>query len=78
MGTEGAPQFYPLFYVEGLQAASLFYISQAHGLRGTNSYFSGTGDAGVTAIGRAYRAIRRGEATSRSPGDSMTRRRRGA
>ncbi len=63
MGTEGAAQFYPLFYVEGLQAASLFYISQAHGLRGTNTYFSGTGDAGVTAIGRAYRAIRRGEAT---------------
>lgn len=63
MGTEGAAQFYPLFYVEGLQAASLFYISQAHGLRGTNTYFSGTGDAGVTAIGRAYRAIRRGEAS---------------
>lgn len=63
MGTEGAAQFYPLFYVEGLQAASLFYISLAHGLRGTNTYFAGTGDAGVTAIGRAYRAIRRGEAT---------------
>jgi 3-oxoacyl-[acyl-carrier-protein] synthase II len=63
MGTDGAAQFYPLFYVEGLQAASLFYISQAHGLRGTNTYFAGTGDAGVTAIGRAYRAIRRGEAT---------------
>jgi 3-oxoacyl-[acyl-carrier-protein] synthase II len=63
MGTEGAAQFYPLFYVEGLQAASLFYISQAHGLRGANTYFAGAGDAGVTAIGRAYRAIRRGEAT---------------
>lgn len=63
MGTEGAAQFYPLFYVEGLQAASLFYISHAHGLRGTNTYFAGTGDAGITAIGRAYRAIRRGEAT---------------
>jgi 3-oxoacyl-[acyl-carrier-protein] synthase II len=63
MGTEGAEQFYPLFYVEGLQAAALFYISQAHGLRGTNTYFAGTGDASMTAIGRAYRAVRRGEAT---------------
>src|SRR6266581_5513480 len=57
---EGASAFYPLFYVEGLQAASLFYISQAYGLKGANTYFAGTGDAGVTAIGRAYRAIRRG------------------
>ncbi|MEU7612616.1 beta-ketoacyl synthase N-terminal-like domain-containing protein [Micromonospora sp. NPDC049204] len=62
MGTEGAARFYPLFYVEGLQAAALFYISQAHGLRGTNTYFAGTGEAGATAIGRAYRAVLRGEA----------------
>ena len=27
----------PLFYVEGLQAASLFYISQAYGLKGANT-----------------------------------------
>ncbi|MGW5557443.1 beta-ketoacyl-[acyl-carrier-protein] synthase family protein [Micromonospora sp. NPDC003944] len=63
MGAEGAARFYPLFYVEGLQAAALFYISQAHGLRGTNTYFAGTGEAGATAIGRAYRAVLRGEAT---------------
>jgi 3-oxoacyl-[acyl-carrier-protein] synthase II len=62
MGSEGAARFYPLFYVEGLQAAALFYISQAHGLRGANTYFAGTGEAGATAIGRAYRAVRRGEA----------------
>ncbi|MGW4125687.1 beta-ketoacyl-[acyl-carrier-protein] synthase family protein [Nocardia sp. NPDC004711] len=62
MGTEGAAAFYPLFYVEGLQAAALFYISQAHGLRGTNTYFAGTAEAGATAIGRAFRAVRRGEA----------------
>lgn len=54
--------FYPLFYVEGLQAASLFYISQAYGLRGANTYFAGMAEAGAVAIGRAYRAIRRGEA----------------
>lgn len=63
MGTEGAEQVYPLFYVEGLQAAALFYISQAHGLRGANTYFAGSADAGSTAIGRAYRAILRDEAT---------------
>jgi 3-oxoacyl-[acyl-carrier-protein] synthase II len=62
MGTEGAAAFYPLFYVEGLQAAALFYISQAHGLRGANTYFAGTAEAGATAIGRAFRAVRRGEA----------------
>lgn len=63
MGTEGAAQFYPLFYVEGLQAAALFYISQAHGLRGANTYFAGSGEVGITAIGRAYRAVSRGETT---------------
>ncbi len=53
---------YPLFFVEGLQAASLFYISQAFNLKGANTYFAGTAESGATAIGRAYRAIRRGEA----------------
>lgn len=53
---------YPLFFIEGLQAAVLFYISDAYGLKGANTYFSGTADAGATAIGRGYRAVRRGEA----------------
>ena len=53
--------FYPLFYVEGLQAAALFYVSQAHGLKGSNVYFAGTAEAGAEAIGRAYRAVKRGE-----------------
>ncbi|MGI8554144.1 MAG: beta-ketoacyl-[acyl-carrier-protein] synthase family protein [Dehalococcoidia bacterium] len=52
----------PLFYVEGLQAASLFYISAAHGLKGANTYFAGTAESGAVAVGTAYRAIRRGEA----------------
>lgn len=52
---------YPLFYVEGLQAASLFYVSEAFGLQGSNTYFAGTAEAGSNAIGRAFRAIRRGE-----------------
>ncbi|KAA2262692.1 beta-ketoacyl-[acyl-carrier-protein] synthase family protein [Solihabitans fulvus] len=51
---------YPLFYVEGLQAASLFYISQAFGLRGTNTYYDGTAEAGAQAVGSGCRAIRHG------------------
>lgn len=53
---------YPLFFIEGLPAAPLFYISDAYGLKGANTYFSGTADSGATAIGRGYRAVRRGEA----------------
>jgi 3-oxoacyl-[acyl-carrier-protein] synthase II len=53
---------YPLFFVEGLQHASLFYVSEAFGLKGANAYFSGTAESGSVAIGRAYRSIRRGEA----------------
>ncbi|MBF5002325.1 beta-ketoacyl-[acyl-carrier-protein] synthase family protein [Nocardia sp. BSTN01] len=52
----------PLFYVEGLQSASLFHISQIHGIRGVNAFFAGTADASSNAIGRAMRAIRRGDA----------------
>ena len=55
---------HPLFYLEGLQGASLFYVSQAYGLTGPNTYFAGTAEASAVAIGRAYRAIRRGEADS--------------
>lgn len=53
---------YPLFYVEGLQAASLFYISERFQLKGVNTYFAGTAEAGMTALGRAFRAVKRGEA----------------
>ena len=52
----------PLFFVQGLQSASLFYISQTHGLKGCNTYFAGGAEAGAVAIGRAFRAVRRGEA----------------
>ena len=61
LGEQASSAFYPLFYVEGLQAASLFYVSQAHGLKGANAYFAGTAEAGAEAIGRGYRAVRRGE-----------------
>lgn len=62
MGTEGAADFYPLFYVEGLQAASLFYISKVLEMKGTNAYVSGASEAGLSALAMGARAIRRGEA----------------
>jgi 3-oxoacyl-[acyl-carrier-protein] synthase II len=62
LGASARSSFPPLFFVEGLQAASLFYVSEAHGLKGANTYFAGTAEAGAVAIGRAFRAIRRGEA----------------
>jgi 3-oxoacyl-[acyl-carrier-protein] synthase II len=55
-------QVHPLFYIEGLQGASLFYLSDAFPLRGANTFFAGGPEAGLTAVGRAFRAIRRGEA----------------
>lgn len=63
-GASARSSVHPLFYIEGLQAASLFYVSQAYGLKGANTYFAGTADSSAVAIGRAFRAIRRGEADS--------------
>ena len=60
-GEEGMRDVYPLFYVEGLQAGSLFFVSEGFGLKGENTYFAGTAEAGGVAVGRAFRAIKRGE-----------------
>jgi 3-oxoacyl-[acyl-carrier-protein] synthase II len=57
-----ADQVYPLFFIEGIQGASLFYISEAYKLKGANTYFAGTAEAGLNAIARGFRAIKRGEA----------------
>ena len=63
LGGMASSAFPPLYYVEGLQAAALFYVSQAHGLMGANTYCAGTGRRGRRPrSGRAFRAIRRGEA----------------
>lgn len=61
-GEVSASGVHPLFFIEGLQGASLFYVSETYGLRGANTYFAGTAEAGLTAIGRGFRAIKRGEA----------------
>lgn len=52
----------PLFFVEGLPAGAVFNISQTYGIRGSSTFFAGYADAGATAIGRAMRAVRRGDA----------------
>jgi 3-oxoacyl-[acyl-carrier-protein] synthase II len=62
LGERAASALSPLFYVQGLQAASLFHLSKAYGFLGANAYFAGTAEAGMTAVGRAMRAVRRGEA----------------
>jgi 3-oxoacyl-[acyl-carrier-protein] synthase II len=60
---EAAPSsVHPLFFIEGIQGASLFYISEAYALRGPNTYLSGTAESGMTAIARGFGAIRRGDA----------------
>jgi len=60
-GTLAPSSVHPLFFIEGLQGASLFYVSEAYGLKGPNTYFAGTAEAGMTAIARAAASIRRGE-----------------
>ncbi|TLF54983.1 beta-ketoacyl-[acyl-carrier-protein] synthase family protein [Nocardia cyriacigeorgica] len=62
LGEQGASIMAPLFFVEGLQPAAVFHVSQKFGIRGPNAFYAGTADSGATAIGRAMRAIRRGEA----------------
>lgn len=61
-GEIAATGVHPLFFIEGLQGASLFYISETYGLRGANTYFAGTAESGLIAIGRGFRAVKRGEA----------------
>lgn len=60
-GTVASSSVHPLFFIEGLQGASLFYVSEAYGLKGPNTYFAGTAEAGLTAIARAAASIRHGE-----------------
>jgi 3-oxoacyl-[acyl-carrier-protein] synthase II len=61
LGEKASSLVSPLFYVEGLQPAAVFYLSQAFGFLGANAYFAGTAESGATAVGRAMRAVRRGE-----------------
>ncbi|MET7654876.1 MULTISPECIES: beta-ketoacyl-[acyl-carrier-protein] synthase family protein [unclassified Streptomyces] len=62
LGRHGDVIMPPLFFVEGLQPGAVFNISQTYGIRGSSTFFAGGADAGATAIGRAMRAVRRGDA----------------
>ncbi|MFJ9583194.1 beta-ketoacyl-[acyl-carrier-protein] synthase family protein [Streptomyces acidicola] len=61
LGRNASSALAPLFYVEGLQPAAVFHISEKFGIRGANDFFAGTADASAAALGRSFRAIRRGE-----------------
>ncbi|WP_067538177.1 beta-ketoacyl-[acyl-carrier-protein] synthase family protein [Nocardia crassostreae] len=58
-----AADMYPLFFVERLPSAEMFFLSDEFGFAGPSAFQSGAGDAGISAIGNAYRAIARGETT---------------
>lgn len=62
LGEHGSSVIPPLFFVDGLQPAAGFHISEKFGIRGANAFFAGTAETGSIAIGRGMRAIRRGEA----------------
>ncbi|MGW2476169.1 beta-ketoacyl-[acyl-carrier-protein] synthase family protein [Streptomyces sp. NPDC001665] len=62
LGRHGDVIMPPLFFVEGLQPGAVFNISQTYGIRGASTFFAGGADAGANAIGRAMRAVRRGDA----------------
>lgn len=62
LGRDAASVMAPLFFVEGLQPAAVFHVSEKFGIRGPSCFFAGTADSGATAIGRAARTIRRGGA----------------
>jgi 3-oxoacyl-[acyl-carrier-protein] synthase II len=62
LGETAAAVIPPLSYVEGMQPASVFHVSQIFGIRGPSAFLAGTADAGAMAIGRAMRVIRRGDA----------------
>ncbi|MFC9993915.1 beta-ketoacyl-[acyl-carrier-protein] synthase family protein [Nocardia sp. NPDC127526] len=56
-----AAGMYPLFFVEGLPSAEMYFLSEEYGFAGPSAFQSGAADAGISAIGNAYRAIARGE-----------------
>jgi len=62
LGRHGDVIMPPLFFVEGLQPGAVFNISQTYGIRGASTFFAGYAEAGANAIGRAMRAVRRGDA----------------
>jgi 3-oxoacyl-[acyl-carrier-protein] synthase II len=62
LGSAGFGEIPPLTLVNGLPNGCLFAASVIHSIKGANTNFLGSGEAGLLAIGAAYRAVQRGEA----------------
>jgi 3-oxoacyl-[acyl-carrier-protein] synthase II len=62
LGSDGFGEIPPLTLVEGLPNGCLFASSVIHSIKGANTNFLGSGEAGLVAIGGAYRAVQRGDA----------------
>lgn len=60
-GIEAMKKVYPLFLVEDLPNACLYYISKIYKLQGVNSNIVTSGTASSQAIGNAFRAILHGD-----------------
>ncbi|WP_077489815.1 beta-ketoacyl-[acyl-carrier-protein] synthase family protein [Sinomonas mesophila] len=58
---KAAMEMYPLFFLEGLPAAALFFASEQYGFAGPNAFYSGSADAGASAVGNAFRAVAQGD-----------------
>lgn len=62
LGSDGFGEIPPLTLIIGLPNGCLFAASVIHSIKGANSNFLGSGEAGLVAIGGAYRAIQQGDA----------------
>lgn len=58
-----AMKLYPLYFVEGLPAAALYFISEQFGFTGASAFYSGAADTGLSTVGAAFRAIKSGESS---------------
>lgn len=62
LGSDGFDEIPPLTLIIGLPNGCLFAASVIHSIKGANSNFLGSGEAGLVAIGGAYRAVQQGDA----------------
>jgi len=62
LGADGFGEIPPLTLVNGLPNGCLFAASVIHSIKGASTNFLGSGEAGLVAIGGAFRAIQQGDA----------------
>jgi 3-oxoacyl-[acyl-carrier-protein] synthase II len=61
LGSDGFGEIPPLTLINGLPNGCLFAASVIHSIKGANTNFLGSGEAGLVAIGAAYRAVQQGD-----------------